>query len=175
VRQDLRIIVEGMDGAGKTTLIEYLKDEFHNLEIIVNEKGPDQDFNSWWPAQLERDKSPIVPIHDRFFYSELVYGPVLRGHMAADSVIIENVRWFLRHTSLLIYARPQASDLRESVKTKNQMKGVHDKFDDLLREYDHLMEVEASWFGKRFVQYSFNRNRERQRIAAFVEQYLGEG
>lgn len=155
MRQTTRIIVEGMDGSGKTTLINKLMKEFPGLELVVNTLGPDQDFNSWWPQEFDRLPDAPVPIHDRFFYSELVYGPVIRKSILAAPELVDNGLWFLRNTALLIYARPHSDSLREAVTVKDQMAGVHEYFDSLLSLYDNLMAVELEWYGKRFVQYDW--------------------
>jgi len=155
-RQELRIIVEGMDGSGKTTLITKLMEQFPQLELIRNDQGPEQSFETWWPQNLEREQSDRIPIHDRFFYSELVYGPVLRGHINADSNLVNNVLWFLRMSALLIYARPTTDQLRKGIKVQKQMEGVEDRFTELLGLYDQLMSAELNWYGARFIHYKWD-------------------
>lgn len=147
-----RIIVEGMDSTGKTTLINELVSRYHNLEVIVNEKGPDQNFNYWLPAILwDREPTSLTPIHDRFFYSELVYGKVLRGrtnivHVLRDAILTE-----LREKALLVYARPPIEVIRRTLSNNQQMDGVHDHWEDLLVEYDRLMEMEREYYRDRYL------------------------
>lgn len=155
-RQRYRIIVEGMDGSGKSTLIKSLMAEFPPMEIIRNELGPAQDFDHWWPEQLERLESPVVPVHDRFFYSELVYGPILRGHLTASANVISNVFWFLRANSLLIYCRPDTDDLRRGIGIEPQMEGVNEEFMALLGLYDEIMGNELPWYNDRFITYDWS-------------------
>lgn len=171
-RQLKRIIIEGMDGSGKTHLIDYLMMHVPNLEVIVNEKGPEQDFNHWWPDQLDRPVDILVPLHDRFFYSELVYGPLLRGHINAQPVLVQNGLWFLRSTALLIYCRPDSEKLREGVQVEQQMEGVTDKFNELLKLYDELMDAEKRWYGPRFIHYVWHRENEFNRVEQLVKEYL---
>jgi len=172
-RQIKRIIIEGMDGAGKTTLANHiLSDVGPNLELVVNKEGPERNFNLWWPEEFDRWSNKPVPLHDRFFYSELVYGPVLRGRITADSQLVANGMWFLRSSALLIYARPHTNRLRESIKDKEQMEGVHDRFIQLLEAYDQLMEVEKGWYGNRFVHYVWHRDDELQRVERIARRYL---
>ena len=155
-RQELRIIVEGMDGSGKTTLITKLMEGFPQLQLVRNELGPEQSFDYWWGLQLDREMSSTVPIHDRFFYSELVYGPILRGHINAHPNMVTNALWFLRMSALLIYARPTTDQLREGIKIEKQMEGVQDRFEDLLGLYDQVMSAEMPWYGKRFIHYRWD-------------------
>jgi len=131
---------------------------FPQLELIRNELGPEQDFSVWWPQQMDREESDIIPIHDRFFYSELVYGPVLRGRITAEPPLINNILWFLRTSALLIYVRPTTDELRLGIKTKDQMEGVEDRFIQLVELYDEVMSSEMNWYGKRFIHYKWNSN-----------------
>lgn len=174
-RQVHRIIVEGMDGSGKTTLVKNLNATFPNLEIIVNEKHGKQDFNTWWPKVLEQEQKGFTPLHDRFFYSELIYGPIIRGRINAESILISNVMWFLRAGSLLIYARPDSDRLRESSQANPQMEGVHDKFNELLELYDQLMAQEKEWFKNRFIHYVWHRPSEFEHVTELVRAYLNGG
>lgn len=81
------IIVEGPDGAGKTTLVRELSREFG---LKIHPKGERVDGPDGPPKQDERERvwEPIgqmvtgnspVEIYDRLFFSELVYGPIWRG------------------------------------------------------------------------------------------------
>lgn len=172
-RKSHRIIVEGMDGSGKTTLITELHSRIPSLQTIVNLKNDKQNFEQWWPQVLdEPDESPFIPIHDRFFYSELVYGQVIRGKINAGHTLITNVLWFLRSTSLLIYARPHSDILREGMEKHPQMDGVRKYYHELLSTYDQLMEAERDWFGDRLVQYVWNREGEYDRIEEIIREYL---
>lgn len=74
-----KVIVDGVDKAGKTTLIESLKEELGMKKALVKHFGvPSSKFkyydNYVHDLRLEHDI-----IMDRFFLSEIVYGCVLRG------------------------------------------------------------------------------------------------
>lgn len=156
MRQDLRIIVEGMDGAGKTTLIEKLVEHIPNLVVVRNTLDDKQNFEKWWPQEVDREKSGLVPVHDRFFFSEIVYGPVLRGKINAPQTLVDNIAWFLRTTAFLIYVRPHSDLVRKGVNELDHMVGVKENFDALLDLYDNVMAVEKSWFHERFFHYDWN-------------------
>lgn len=172
MRQAKRIIIEGMDGAGKTTLVDSLMMHVPNLEVIRNDLGPKQNLNVWWPAQLDRQEGEVIPLHDRFFYSELVYGPIIRGHITAEPTLVQNVLWFLRSTALLIYCRPHRDVLREGSEVRTQMEGVPSNFFKLLALYDQLMEVEKNLYGPRFIHYVWDREDEYKNIELLVRDYL---
>jgi len=80
------IIVEGPDGAGKTTLIEKLRQQFNNqfsnCEVIHFGKidDPSKYFDIYMQAIAEQYESMIdVTILDRCWYSDRVYGPIMRN------------------------------------------------------------------------------------------------
>lgn len=172
VRQSRHIIIEGMDGSGKSTLIEHLMMTVPNLELVRNAKGPDQDLDVWWPEQLDRQDDGFVPLHDRFFYSELVYGPILRGSIKASPTLVRNALWFLRTSALLIYARPRVDKLAVGVLDKPQMVGVLEHFNDLLELYDRTMMDEQSWYGRRFYRYDWQVPGAQEAVRKLVLGYL---
>jgi hypothetical protein len=99
-----------------------------------------------------------VVVHDRFFYPEFVYGPVLRGGTQGSRWEHNYVRDFLRSRAFLIYCRPPIGVLRDGAISNPQMKGVLERFDDLLLHYDQLMIDEAPHYNGRFVRYDYTNN-----------------
>lgn len=74
------IIIEGCDGAGKTTLIESLTTQYpfaKTFHFGAPVAGEDQ-FLRYAKPILEADPLDVI-IYDRSWYSEFVYGPVMRG------------------------------------------------------------------------------------------------
>lgn len=171
-RQDYRIIVEGTDGSGKTSLVQRLMRDFPDLILVRNPLDDKQDFGAWWPQELDRQKSAAVPIHDRFFYSELVYGPIIRKKINAPQALIDNVALFLRHTSFLVYARPHSDIIRLGIQQLEQMDGVKENFDDILGLYDQIMNVERQWFKDRFFQFDWNTDGHYFSLVQTLKEYL---
>jgi thymidylate kinase len=161
-----------MDGSGKTTLIERLRTDFDNLYIVRNQLNDQQDFEHWWPKVMDVQKSDRVPIHDRFFFSEIVYGPVLRGNINAPPALVTNVAFALRNLALLIYARPHSDILRQGFRSNLHMDGVEENFQSLLEMYDNVMMVERSWFRDRFIRYDWNEPSSYLEVQVLVTQYL---
>lgn len=172
VRQEHRIIVEGVDGSGKTTLISKLCYDFDNLFVVKNPLDDKQDFITWWPQEVDRKPSLTVPIHDRFFFSEIVYGPVLRGKINAPETLVTNIAFFLRNTALLIYCRPHSEILHKTVESNPQMAGVKENLDVLSDVYDKVMSIEKSWFRDRFIRYDWNNENSYEVVEEKVTRYL---
>lgn len=164
-----RIVVEGPDGAGKTRLIHEILGRFHYLHLIVNDRGPEQDLEHWWPAVLQSTPAGEVPIHDRFVYSELVYGPVLRGYVKVDGALVNEMLWVLRLTSMLIYCRPPIFDITQN----EQLEGVAHKHEELVSQYDSLMDSERIYYpaGNYYV-YDWTVPNALREVEHAVEAYL---
>lgn len=170
----MRIVVEGPDGAGKTSLIKMLAEKF-DFEVIVNDKGPDQNFEWWWPETLilKGSAPDHTVIHDRFFYSELVYGPIIRGSLAAPEDLIRTVRRELRLNALLIYARPAlAATLFKGMSVEKQMEGVTNRFTELIEAYDNLMWNEGPAYGRRYYVYDWEAPGEPRSVVEHVKRFL---
>lgn len=78
------IIVEGPDGAGKTVLIGQISKHYPQLAVASDELRRDELHKKnvrgrTYRAFSEELRSTRPLIHDRLFFSELVYGPILRG------------------------------------------------------------------------------------------------
>lgn len=78
------IILEGPDGAGKTTLANYLRDKFGYM--IVHRSKPETLEDKL--RMYEQYRNSILKgdnlIWDRCWYSEMVYGPVMRDQSYID-------------------------------------------------------------------------------------------
>lgn len=75
------IIVEGPDGAGKTTLIKKLQAQFPNSKYLhfgVPEE-PTKQYEMYLHAIETAGKYSDIIILDRCWYSDMVYAPIMRG------------------------------------------------------------------------------------------------
>jgi hypothetical protein len=168
-----RIIVEGVDGSGKSTLIEGLLREFHFLTPVVNEKRGEQDFEKWWPEVLDTHYHGLIPIHDRFYYSELVYGPVLRGTLTGSLELHKSVREQLRAEAFLIYARPSFGSIAEKARVNQQMNGVLTHLPELLDGYDTIMQTQIDYYGhNRFFTYDWRFKSDFNLLLKQLDRYL---
>ena len=153
-----RILIEGMDGSGKSTLLKQLEDYLgDNAKFIPGYNridGPKSGMPTWWMEQLAHNPVDKMVVHDRFFYSELVYGPILRNQTIGRSEH-KYVLEFLRNYAFLIYCRPPLETIIEGFKIHPQPEVIATRFHDLLLAYDKLMLSEAPSYGGRFVRYDW--------------------
>lgn len=144
------IIVEGMDGTGKTVLVQQLA---HQLEVkprkYVGSLGPSDDYRLALVnrtiseiTELETasaEGEPIKRLYDRFpLISEAVYGPILRGHNCFGGLYYPLRSRLLALKAVIIYCRPYRGMIRVNVQQSPQMSGVLEHFGELLDAYDKL-------------------------------------
>lgn len=176
IRPYSRIIVEGMDGSGKTTLVnqlvEYLGDRGELVPGYNRTPDPKSPMPQWWMEQLARNPVDKVVVHDRFFYPELVYGPLLRGRVNMDGPTRAYVQEFLRKYAFLIYCRPNIETLVQGFTVEPQMDGLQEAFHELLLSYDELMISEAPHYNGRFMRYDWKDDRAMMRLMSQLAGYF---
>jgi len=79
------VIIEGIDGTGKSTICEYLSDLGYNVHHLKYEEKNEKGFLNF----LEGDTSKLVL--DRCFVTELVYGPILRNGSKINPIQTANI------------------------------------------------------------------------------------
>ena len=133
------IIVEGCDNTGKTTLIKNLTKRFPILEPIKS-PGPGPDLARWICKELLVNKHSKVKIYDRFFFSEFVYGPVLRGGVCYKPNEEEFIWEFLKVLKPLtiICHRNLLSTAYETLNEREQMEGVEENYLSLSKKYQEV-------------------------------------
>lgn len=144
------LVVEGPDGAGKTVLIGKILQSFPKLSmpaVIDRSQLPNvnvrervyeaiaEEVRGWKPPQ----------VHDRLFYSELVYGPILRGSCKFAQ---PEKRWIatqlLMTETVVIICLPPLSVVKLNILSainedpKAHIPGVQEKMDDIYRSYERL-------------------------------------
>lgn len=151
------IIVEGPDGAGKSTLINHLYTTF-KLDVI-HTPGPMPDLYLWLLEQgLERTRNEKPPkIYDRFFISETIYGPILRDQVGYPPFFTD---FFLRYVlqpihPLVILCLPTLAIVKDSVMNQPQMAGVIDNIDAIYNAYLDALPLWKRIFGDDFITYDW--------------------
>lgn len=126
-------IVEGPDGAGKTTLIRRMQEEL-KFEVrpraCTSDNGVDpRTLREWVEHDLSR------PVHDRGFYdrhpliSEPIYGPIIRGHMAdgfSDWVwMARTLATFNAREPVIVFCLPPKELVLENVRDTHEATTDH--------------------------------------------------
>ena len=131
------IIVEGPDGAGKTSLIDRLRLDL-DFEVqprpCTSEEGVDPSTLASW---VEQDlKTSSSGFYDRYpLISEPIYGPLIRGYMAdkfdrVDWMSLQLSKLYLQTPFIIFCLPPLAEVLRNVDRTHGtetpHLRGVHE-------------------------------------------------
>lgn len=147
------IIVEGPDGAGKTTLVNRLM-EHPNLDLVKGERactsddGAIPDLADWVDSTLKIDNQRNV-LYDRFpLYSDFAYGPLIRG---IASPRFDDFAWVhsrmnmlkSRHNPMIIFCLPPKLIVLDNVMDSHEgttwhLKGVLAKIEGIYDIYVHM-------------------------------------
>jgi thymidylate kinase len=173
-----RIIVEGSDGSGKSTIVNLLTKNYRLTPVQSFKysdlfKTFDEGYEAWLDEELNKTHLR-TPIHDRFFYSELVYGPILRSKVALKPEKTRSVMQLLSKEAFLIYCRPPFGTVEENIAKTSQMKGVESNARFIYNAYDNLMNEVYKVFEERaaFIPYDYTMLPPGFVMSA-VERYLG--
>lgn len=113
------IIVEGCDGAGKSTFVESLAAE---LGGEVRHFGPPKQ---WAVSEYELTLQDYKPgsghhiICDRFHVGELIYGPIYRDKSELAEVGYMHVQgWLRRLGAVMVYLDPPLAQVQQNVEAR---------------------------------------------------------
>lgn len=137
------VIIEGPDGAGKTTLVQHLVDRF-GLEI--GERGTTDRNLLYTVTRMDTYTALSRAVHgaeapriwDRLFYSELIYPEVSAN--GRDCQFNESEVSFVQRVinairCPVVVCLPPIDVVRANVKHTKQMDGVTDKIDEIWARY----------------------------------------
>jgi len=146
------IIIEGMDGSGKTSLAQKLSFRLGDVPIkrLVTSGGP-----TYYDLLVERTRATLtelrnqvtwnqrpVVIYDRFpLISEAVYGTILRGRNSFGDEWTALVDLLLALDPIVVYCRPRIDLILQNIRetADDQMDGVVSKALELITAYDELI------------------------------------
>lgn len=136
------IILEGADGAGKTTAAEELS-RILQAPLI---HSPGYNVNWWMSAFAHHEADPgDIVIYDRFYFSEFVYGPVLRGSNRVEPWFEEYVRkvWLPSVKPLVIFCHVPYETAEVTSTARDQMAGVSEHLAEIQQAYESFFKHEA--------------------------------
>lgn len=143
------IIVEGIDGAGKSTLVENIKKNIQGkYDLVFWSKGvpkyddPEQEY--FRQLQWVRDYHFVVS--DRYHVGELIYGPLYRGISRVAG------KWFLAIEEKLdqlkavkVVLLPELEVCKERAFSRGEDYLKEEDFDQVYDEYKAFLEDNEDW------------------------------
>lgn len=116
------ILLEGADGAGKSTLYEKLKKLLPSeYEFIKHLDRDAEGHRGWWDRMINRNDIYVI---DRGFISELVYRPIKRDKV--PNVSLDDIASFCNENLLVVYC-----------KTTRQLNDMLARGDDYVSETEY--------------------------------------
>ena len=115
------IILEGIDGSGKTTLATHLK-ELSPWPATIIHRGPIQTsvFEEYVAPLFEVDTDELF-IADRWHLSELIYGPIYRGESLIDEEMFDQIETALNHLGVIrIVVSPGLTEVSKRLKARGE-------------------------------------------------------
>jgi thymidylate kinase len=178
------IIVEGPDNAGKTTLVNHIISEFGSKVELSHHsrlKGAERDKLARQTPMEQRafvygnlnravlSKGP-VDVHDRLFYSELVYGPIFHPPVVFNYEETRHINRLLTAISPpIIFCLPPLEVVSGYAEGEHQLTGVAENTKKI---YDSYM-VLSALARPRITTYDYTRGpASLARITAVVARYL---
>jgi len=173
------IIVEGVDGSGKTTLIQNFRQVASRLCWLFARSGPPQGPNDLdetirYLSLHRRYQTPLIT--DRHpLISEPIYGPICR-----DKSLIESLGWSreealnqIAHTAdRVIYCRPELEVAIKASRVQRQMEGVEQQFWALYQAYDKAMQ-DLLQRGVNVIRYDWHDENLRGSLSDLNRLFLG--
>lgn len=137
------IIVEGPDGAGKSTLVEQLVDDFG---FVVGERATTdrdklyevtrQDTYCALGLEVEGNADTTPRIWDRLFFSEMIYSPVMGRKCqfsSEEQTFIKRVINAIACPVIMCY--PTWEVVKENAEAEHQMEGVNENLRAIYEAY----------------------------------------
>jgi pantothenate kinase-related protein Tda10 len=169
------IIVEGSDGAGKTTLITHLMKTLNIPKApraCTSEGGPVDDLHGWTTRTLNdhlRKQRPYE-INDRFpLLSEPIYGPLVRGSLRSgfDSSWYSHA-WdaLLQLKPAFIFCLPPISEVKRNVDNEDttQMDGVVFNINAIYWQYYTLFQRMRGEMDQLIIKWDYTESRASQNL-----------
>lgn len=170
------IVIEGPDGAGKTTLVKELQEHF---QLSVGERGTknrDELYKVTVPDTFRAFAGAFAgpaTLWDRLYFSELVYHPYTTGKCAFSKMQQDFFeRMFTAVGAPVILCMPPEQVVVDIVQKpdRHEMLGVELNIRHIYREYEHLMRM--GHFPPQTHVYDFTRSGDLAETMFIVDDYI---
>lgn len=134
------IIIEGPDGSGKTTLANKIKEQTGYM-LLHRSHQTDANAESLFDEYVQVIKAGKNCIMDRGWYSEMVYGPVMRGvSIITYPQMYELERLLAKNGALLIHCTaPEQTLWKRCLKRGEDYVTKREAFSKICSGFDALM------------------------------------
>ena len=141
------IVFEGCDGAGKTTLATAAAERTGATLIHSTLTPPGTDLPTAYSDLLNQ---PGRLVFDRCFLSELVYGPIYRGHARLTyQHMTALVRKVIDRRGVFVHVTAPAAEIRRRLAARgernlpslDELTLIGDRYDDLFRAIETMTTV----------------------------------
>lgn len=137
------IIIEGPDGSGKTTLAEKLHKQTKYPIVHMGQPKTDEEKKLMLGEYLQTVRNGKNMIFDRCWYSEMVYGPIMRGSSAIsypDMYMLEEQ--LAKAGAIIIYATgPKATLWQRCQKRGEDYVTARSDFNAICENFDKIMSI----------------------------------
>lgn len=160
------ILLEGADGAGKTTLYDVLRGNF-GFNFIKGLPRDDMGHYLWWKKKIE---SPYVYFIDRGFISELVYRPVKDD--AEPNITLEEIGNLCSRNLFVIFCKNDNAYANMLLRGDDYIRN-NVEHEQIVKRYEQVFDT-LNWFTNCWV-YEYNYTHEGslefllKRITDFIE------
>jgi deoxyadenosine/deoxycytidine kinase len=156
------IIVEGVDGSGKTTLVQNFRQVAKKLCWIFSRSGPptgsiDLLMTAQFLARGAQYETPLI-VDRHPWVSEPIYGPIIRGKSLIEEVYPREraLEAVASLANRVIYCKTDLETAQKASRRERQMEGVHEQYWALYQAYDAYME-DLRRLGVRVITYDWTQ------------------
>lgn len=138
------LIIEGIDGVGKTTLVEYLQSYgMKKYHFDYDSKNMDL-FSKYMKVLLENDSELVL---DRSFISEMVYGPVIRNKckLSLEDYTKILIAYKNAGAKIIYLTAPKDVLLKRRNDEKSDYEVIANHYEELNKKYDEIMEYSSKF------------------------------
>lgn len=138
------LIIEGIDGVGKTTLVEYLQ-SYGMKKYHFDYDSKSMDLLSKYMKVLSSDDTGLVL--DRSFISEMVYGPVIRNKCKLSIEDYTKLLIAYKNTGAkIIYLTvPKEVLLKRRNDEQSDYEIITNYYEELNKKYDEIMKYSSKF------------------------------